>query len=208
MIKAVLFDVDGVLLDSFEANLIFFQKLMPMVGYPAPTRDQYRKCFHLSMLDVIKKLTASSSETEVIKIFEIGRKAVIKYPYSLIKTPAKMSNTILDLHKKYKLGIVTSRIKGQLLDYPQFKDVKHCFQTAIYFEDTKNHKPDPEPLLLATKRLEVKPMETVYIGDTESDRQAAHTARMHFIHYVINNVDQSKKSLTFIKIPNLIEKLE
>ena len=207
MIKTVLFDVDGVLLDSFEANLNFFQKLMPIVGYPSPTRDQYKQCFHLSMLDVIKKLIAPASEEKAKEIFDIGRKEAINYQYQLIKTPIKITETILDLHDKYKLGIVTSRIKGRLLDYPQFKDIKNCFQTAIYYEDTKNHKPDPEPLLLAAKKLKVKSTEAVYIGDTESDRQAAQAAKMHFIHYVNNNLSDSIKTCAFTQIPNLIKNI-
>jgi len=197
MIKAVLFDVDGVLLDSFEANLDFFQKLMPIVGYPSPTRDQYRQCFHLSMLDVIKKLTAPISEEKAKKIFEIGKKQAINYQYQLVKTPIKISETILDLHKEYEIGIVTSRIKGRLLDYPQFKKIKHCFKTIIYYEDTKNHKPDPEPLLLAAKRLKVEPIKAVYIGDAESDRQAAEAAKMHFIHYSNYQFNKTPKTYVF-----------
>ena len=40
MIKAVIFDVDGVLLDSFEANFTFYQNLMKAAGYTAPTRKK------------------------------------------------------------------------------------------------------------------------------------------------------------------------
>ena len=39
MIKAVLFDIDGVLLDSFEANFKFYVDLMAVAGYGPPTKD-------------------------------------------------------------------------------------------------------------------------------------------------------------------------
>ena len=68
MVKAVIFDVDGVLLNSFEANLKFYQNLAHKIGVPLPTREQFQKLFHLSMYDVIKILTQSDSEDKIKRI--------------------------------------------------------------------------------------------------------------------------------------------
>ena len=59
MIKAVIFDIDGVLLDSFEANLKFFQDLMIKFGYLPPTKEEVPPIFHLNMWDAIRSLTKS-----------------------------------------------------------------------------------------------------------------------------------------------------
>jgi len=61
VIKAIIFDVDGVLIDSFKANLKFNQDLMKSTGYPPPTRQNYKKMFHLSLLDLIKTWTKSKN---------------------------------------------------------------------------------------------------------------------------------------------------
>ena len=45
MIKAVFFDIDGVLLDSFEANLKFYSTLMIKFGFKAPTRENFPDIF-------------------------------------------------------------------------------------------------------------------------------------------------------------------
>ena len=71
MIKAVIFDIDGVLLDSFEANLKFFQDLMIKFGYRPPTREEFPPIFHLNMWDAIEALTKSDSEVEIRKIWDI-----------------------------------------------------------------------------------------------------------------------------------------
>src|SRR3989338_2220256 len=73
VVKSVIFDIDCVLLDSFEANLKFFQNLMKKTGYRPPTRKEFSALFHLSMMDTIRELTESISEEEIKKIWELGR---------------------------------------------------------------------------------------------------------------------------------------
>ena len=194
MIKAVIFDVDGVLIDSFEANLRFFISLIRAAGYTPPTRKEYKKMFHLSMEDVIKKVTQLKSKKEIKRIWEMG-KYKINYPSSLIKIPNTAESIIKELSKKYLLGIVTSRVKGGLFKIKRIDVLEKYFHTVIYFEDTKEHKPHPEPLLLASKKLKIKPSECVYIGDAETDMQAAKAAGMKMIFYTKN----------FESLPKLIE---
>ncbi len=207
MIKAVIFDVDGVLLDSFEANFNFFRELMPMAGYKEPTREEYTPLFFSPMIGVIRALAGNASEEEVQRIFEMGKSHRVIYRYDSIGTPAGMAETVLALSKQYRLGIVTSRIKGYLFGYPQLKELKDCFETAVYFEDTTRHKPHPEPLLLATEKLKVKPAEAVYIGDAESDRQAAEAAGMHFIYYSNRAGAGTAGAGEFTDLPGLITRL-
>lgn len=57
MIKAVIFDIDGVLVDSYEANFQFYTKLFKTAGYTGPSRKDYSYLFHLTMKDLIKKIT-------------------------------------------------------------------------------------------------------------------------------------------------------
>jgi beta-phosphoglucomutase-like phosphatase (HAD superfamily) len=73
MIKAILFDIDGVLINTFEANLKFFQDLMRNTGYPEPTREEYRNLFHRTMIDAIRILTRSKDENKIQEIFTMGR---------------------------------------------------------------------------------------------------------------------------------------
>jgi pyrophosphatase PpaX len=49
-------------------------------------------------------------------------------------------------------------------------------ELLVTMEDTKAHKPDPAPLLLALKRARTKPEDAVYVGDAVFDIQAAHAA--------------------------------
>jgi HAD superfamily hydrolase (TIGR01509 family) len=200
MIKAVIFDVDGVLLDSFEANFKFQQDLMAFFGYKPPTKEEYAKAFHLTLMEVIQLFTKSKSQKEIQKIWKVGKSRQVPYPIDLLRLPKNIDEVLEALGKKYKLALVTNRVKEGVYDVPQLASFLHHFQTIVTYENTTKHKPDPEPLLLAVKKLNVKPEETVYIGDAESDMKAAKRAGMKMIFY--------SKSTSFQKLPELVSSLK
>lgn len=208
MIKAVLFDVDGVLLDSFEANFIFYQKLFKKVGHQPPTREEYKKLFHIHMRGVIQTVTKILSDEEVDKIWEIGKSRKVRYPAELLSIPKKAEEVMEKLHKKYKLGVVTSRQKDSIFESPKLAKLKKYFAIVVSYDDTKNHKPHPDPLLFACTKLHMQPPEIVYIGDSESDFIAAKSAGMKIIMYTTNNHSKAN-GLTndFSNIPDLVQRL-
>lgn len=182
-VKAILFDVDGVLIDSFEANLKFFQDLMIASGYQQPSRDEYSQMFHLNLKSTINTLTGPISEEEFSKIYKMAHSRETGYDTSLVNTPEDVEEVLESLSKQYILGIVTSRIRNSVYEVPDLKKLKNYFKIAVAYEDTKNHKPDPEPLLLAAQQLGVEPEDVVYIGDTQTDVEAARAAGMKVITY-------------------------
>jgi len=205
MIKAIIFDIDGVLLDSFEANLKFFQDLMIKVGYRPPTREEFSAIFHLSMMDAIKALTKSNSEEEIKRIWEMGRRREVGYDLELLAAPKGAEKVVRTLSKNHLLGIVTSRIKESVYESPKLAKLEKCFKVVVSYQDTINHKPHPDPLLIAARGLEVKPEECIYIGDTENDIKAARAAGMKVIIYSKNSFPQADLYTdSFIKLPELI----
>jgi HAD superfamily hydrolase (TIGR01509 family) len=203
MIKAVLFDVDGVLIDSLEANYQFYKSLLTKAGYKFPTRKEYPNYFHNSLYKNCEVLTNGSKE-EIERVFKIGLE--MEYPFDVIKLHKGARKTIQELGKKYKLGIVTNRLKKRFFLIPDLRDLKKLFSVVIAFEDTKNHKPHPEPLLVACRKLGVKPNEVVYVGDAETDIIAgkeAGTKTILYKEYLLSNPDFHIKALR-----DLIELLE
>src|SRR5260221_4238091 len=101
MIKAVLFDVDGVLIDSYEANYLFYKELFIKAGYKPPTYDEYDIHMHGTLDTIIKELTHAPDE-EVQRIWRLGKESLGQlYPYNALKETANAFETIEDLHKHY-----------------------------------------------------------------------------------------------------------
>ena len=181
MIKAVIFDIDGVLEETLDANIKFYEDLMKNTGYPKPSRKILEKSHHLTMWDTIALLTKENSKDKIMKIWDIGRYAD-KHD-ELKKFPENFLEVIKKLSRKYKLGIVTGRVRHGADNFLRRSKTGKYFSSVVSFEDYQKAKPDPEPLLVAAKKLKILPNEAVYIGDALSDRIAAKAAGIKFIFY-------------------------
>lgn len=188
MIKAVLFDVDGTLLDSFEANLKFYHDLAIKTGYTPPPRERHAQTFHLTMREKVLDMTGLEDEQEIQRIVDIGKSDAMPYDHSLLRLADGAQEIISALKKQYFLGIVTGRIKANIFEFPDFEKLSHHFSTVVGYEDTELHKPHPDPLLFAAEQLAVAPDACVYIGDVENDMIAAHAAGMKGIHFTSSSI--------------------
>ena len=208
MIKAILFDVDGVLIDSFEGNLKFSHDLLALAGYGPLTREMYAHMYHLSFADVAREVTQSTSEKEIQRLLKMAQQRVVPFPYHLYKLHIGVASTIRKLAKTYELGLVTSKLKNGIFQYKKLQELQKYFSTVAAYEDTVNHKPHPEPLLFAAKNLNVKPNEVIYIGDLDSDIQAARAAGMKVIIYSKNPFESADACTSVFKeITDIIKKL-
>lgn len=206
-IKAIIFDVDGVLIDSFQSNLKFFQDVLKEAGYKKPTEKQYRKGFHLTLEDAIKFLAGIKNDKEFKRVLRIAKKAYSE-PEELI-LPERSVETIKELSKKYKLGLATGRIKLGVDEYFNFAKNRKCFKAVVHFSHYTNPKPHPEPLLIALKKLGAKPDEAIYIGDSQTDIQAARAAGMKIILFSKRKLAGADyRTFSFGSLPDLIEKIK
>ena len=206
MIQAVLFDIDGVLMDSLDANTRFFQDILEKAGYPKPARAAYKKVFHLPLIDTLRELARPDTEEELERMFELAQ--AVTYRSELLKETPRAKETVRALRKKYALGIVSSRRQRGIERYFEFSKLKRHFKVVVCYEDSAEHKPHPEPLLAAAKRLGVSPKECVFVGDSDTDIEAGRAAGMKTILYGRKkHPDADAVASSFRKLPALIEAL-
>jgi pyrophosphatase PpaX len=77
-----------------------------------------------------------------------------------------------------RLGIVTAKRRATVALAFDVLPLAHLFETVVGGDETKRHKPDPEPLLLAAERMGVDPEDCAYVGDSPFDIRAAKAAGM------------------------------
>ena len=81
-----------------------------------------------------------------------------------------------------RLGIVTAKRRATVdLAFGRLPELEQAFDVVVTSDDTDRHKPSPDPILAAVDRLEARPRDTAYVGDSPFDIRAAKAAGMHSI---------------------------
>jgi pyrophosphatase PpaX len=80
-----------------------------------------------------------------------------------------------------RLGVVTAKRRATVELAFASVPLGHLFETIVGGDETTRHKPDPEPLLCAAKRLRASPRDCAYVGDSPFDIKAAKAAGMYSV---------------------------
>lgn len=202
-LSAIIFDVDGVLLDSFEENYETCCAIFAALGLEKPTREFFGAHNHLGILDTIRSVMEIKDEGHECEILAVVNNVDIKYTHEATLLPGALE-IVPNLAEVYPLGIVTGRLRSHIFS-GALVALKDHFSAVVGYEDTVDHKPHPEPLLRAAKLLSVPPETCVYIGDAPTDVAAAHAAGMRVISFGrarVANADAHTD--TFFDLPNLV----
>ncbi|MBI2029933.1 HAD-IA family hydrolase [Candidatus Gottesmanbacteria bacterium] len=176
--KAVLFDVDGTLLDTEEFIYKAFKYTLKKHNLPTITKTQVLKIVGQQLEKTYKILSNSDN---VVEYCETHRSFQVKNLHLSKPFP----NTIKALRKIKKAGLkiaaVTSRSKRTSQKTLELANIYEYFDLLISSEDVKNHKPHPEPLLKALNNLGIKSQNAVMVGDTKFDIEAGKNAKVKTI---------------------------
>lgn len=171
-IKAVLFDLDGTLRDTREVIYPALEYALQKHTGTSPTREQMKKHIHHHS-EIHKAFAPHSNHDEFVATYK-------EHVEKLRKNTGVYGGVVPLLrtlkHKGYTLGIVSSAFSPA--DYLVSIQALEFFDAIIGGPDTSNHKPHPEPVLLALERLGVAAEQTVLVGDLAVDIQAAKSANL------------------------------
>jgi pyrophosphatase PpaX len=197
-IKAIIFDVDGVLIDSNRIIIDLFKETAKKMKLKVPSDSDIVKLMGQSLEDNIKFLWPNCD----VELF--AKKYREKFGKIKIPTFEGTIETIEELKKSgFKLGIVSGKKRFYL--EKNLKDAGFnldLFDVIISAEDSKEHKPSPKPILIACNKIGVKPTEIVYVGDARFDYEAAKSAKANFV--AVNHGLLSEKELKKMGVKNII----
>ncbi|EAC1678350.1 HAD family hydrolase [Campylobacter jejuni] len=177
MNKTILFDLDGILIDSTDAILNSFQGAFKALGLTSKNNEEIKNLIGYPLEQMFRMLYPD--KVNLSKEFVLAYREIYAQIYLEQTTLLPKAKEALELGSEIAdLGIVTTKggkFTPILLDYLR---VKKFFKTLITLEDVTNPKPSSEPIILALKRLN-KTQENAYmIGDTILDIQAAISANI------------------------------
>ena len=176
MIKAIIFDLDGVLVDTkkihFEALNISLKKFK----FQEISIDDHEKIYDglptlekLNILNKKKKLP----KTYFSKINKYKQQVTSKILKKRIKKNRKIFNMMKYLHNNYKIAVATNAVASTLNICLNKLEIKKYVDFKLSNEDIKHSKPNPEIYLRVFIEFGIYPSEALIIEDSHYGREAA-----------------------------------
>ncbi|HZD59560.1 MAG TPA: HAD-IA family hydrolase [Anaerolineae bacterium] len=171
--KAILFDIDGTLLDTSELIFQAFEYTLGTYGFPLKSREEIASLVGKPLSFCYKTLTSVS---EVQEFCDVHRAFQVNHLH-LSKPYPNARDTLESLKSAgVKIAAVTTRAKSTVLETLDLAKLSGYIGYTIALEDVENLKPHPEPLLKALGYLQVEPKDAVMVGDTDVDILAGKNA--------------------------------
>ncbi|HOB16603.1 MAG TPA: HAD family phosphatase [Defluviitoga sp.] len=189
MIKAVIFDMDGVIIDSeplhWDANKQIFAQLgIPIQDVPY---SNYIGVSNEDMWQDLKNLFNLSHSIE--ELVQWQNEETLKY---FKETPYKPIDGIVELlielkNNNFKVGLASSSPEILIEEVLTHLDIKKYFDTYASADYVPRGKPKPDLFLYTAGLLQVKPKECVVIEDSKQGVKAAKAAGMKCIGFANPN---------------------
>lgn len=184
-IKAILFDLDGVLVDTYKVWYHLFNQTLKHFGYQPINLKTFAQNWGQSTEEDVQIFMPEVKLSDVVKYFSENFSKFINY----MKVNPEAEAVLKKLKKSgLKIGCITNSHKNITKLEIRKSDLSDLIDIIVTADDVKRPKPDPEMLLKACKKLKVKTNEIVFIGDTPTDLKTAKSARCIFIGYRIRTM--------------------
>jgi pyrophosphatase PpaX len=174
----VLFDLDGTVIDSGAIILASMRHAaIEVLGVEVPD-EQLMAAVGGPGLEAQMQALSPDCADELVTVYRAHNEPL----HDELVCCAGMDEVLVQLKDEgRRLGIVTAKRRQTVeLAFARIP-IEHLFETVVGGDETKKHKPDPEPLVLALERLGAAPDDAVYVGDAPFDVKAAKAAGLYSV---------------------------
>ncbi|MEX2598972.1 MAG: HAD family hydrolase [Dehalococcoidia bacterium] len=173
--RAVLFDMDGVLMHSFEAWLSLMNAAAKHFGRPPISRDSFRAVYGQPTSADVEMYFPTQTEEEVEAYYDAHF-----HEHASASEVSPEAAPVMEALKERGLGVAVitntpSSLAKQMLDAASLEP-----DVLIGGSDVPNAKPAPDIIFRACELLGVEPWDVLVVGDSRYDKQAAAAAASPF----------------------------
>lgn len=177
-LAGVVFDCDGVMIDSHEANRAFYDRVLAVLGLPPMGREEERYAFMATAAEALRRMVPPELHGE------IGRAAAeVDYGRDILPLVRLMPGFVPFIEllqaRGVRLAIDTNRTDAGIQRVLDFFSLPPYFDPVISASCARP-KPSPAGAESILRTWGAEPGQALFVGDSENDREAARGAGMVF----------------------------
>lgn len=177
---AVLFDLDGTLLDSIELILASYHHTIALHGLPPQTDAVILEGLGTPLDAQLRRWT--DAHAAIPAMIETYRAHNFSVHDAMVRAYPGVSEVVLELRERgTKLAVVTSKRRDGTLRGLASLGLLDAFDLLVCADDVRRPKPHPEPVLAALAELGVTRERTAFVGDSTHDMEAGRAAGVHTV---------------------------
>lgn len=204
-IKVVVFDCDGVMFDSGKANTAYYNAILDHFGNPPMSPEQFDYVHMHTAYDSICFLFDNEADREAALTYSAGMRydEFIKY----MEIEPDLRPLLAWLKPEIKTAVATNRSTtiGRVLSEHR---INESFDFVVSALDVPNPKPAPDMLFKILGHFNVPADQTLYVGDSQLDEDAATAAGMPLVAYKNENLTADYYINRLMEIRKIVETLQ
>jgi pyrophosphatase PpaX len=173
--RAVLFDLDGTLVDTIELLLSSVQHAFAHRQGRAPTRPEWIAGIGTPLASQLQPFASDEDDLQALMVEY--RTYQRTHHDRLTRCYDDVLPTVQQLHGRgHPLAVVTSKTNDLARRTLEHVGLAPYMDAVIGLESTERHKPDPDPVRAALTALDARAADAVFVGDSPHDMAAGNAA--------------------------------
>lgn len=199
--RCVIFDLDGVIFDSQEANVAFYNHLLQQVGRP-PTADQAREVIHRE--DMVTSLRHLIDDPALVERAVAYWREMDNTPFlEMLTLFPGVRSTLDSLKRRTRLAVATNRTYTTRPALERF-GLLDLFDLIVTPLEAGVTKPDPKVMDLVLSGMGADRQSVAYVGDSIVDQQLCQACGVRLIAFRNSELEAWAHVDSFSKIPGLV----